>query len=272
MSSLSISKAWDESVAFINREVRLVFPLALAFFMLPQVVMGWAQPGGAGAEGGLGALSTLVLLLLVVVGQLSIVRLAIGWDGSVGGAISRAARRMWPYLAATILIYIPLLVIGLLVLSAIVGANGLTDPTQITPERLAAMPSVSIAILALVVAAVAVAARLLPMSAATAAEDLGPFKLLKRVFALSKGHFWKLLAVLVMVGVLSLVIDIAAQAVGGSLTTLSLGTPAPFNLSALIVAILKGFVGAAASSIAAILTGRIYVQLATQTHVPDVDR
>lgn len=270
MSSLSISKAWDESVAFINREVRLVFPLALAFFMLPQVIMGWAQPAGSTKEGGLGAVSILVLMLLVMVGQIAIARLAIGWDGSIGGVISRAARRIWAYLGATMLAYIPLFVLVMVILTAVLGAKGLTDPAKITPEALASMPSVAVAVLIGAIAAIVIAARLLPMVAVAGAEDVRPIALLKRSFALTRGHFLRLLAVLMLVGVATLLIDWAAQAVGGTLATLSLGSPEPFNLSALIVAMLKGFVGAAASAITAILTGRIYVQLATQPTVPDV--
>lgn len=271
MSSLSINKAWDESVAFIRREVRLVFPLALAFFMLPAVLMAWSQPDGS-AEGGLGGLSLLVLGLLAVTGQVTIVCLAIGWSDSVGSAISRAARRIWPLLVATILVYLPLAFVGVFVLMIVVGASGLSDPAQITPERLAAMPGVAVTILIMMLAMVALAARLMPMSAVAAAEDVGFAAMVRRSLTLSKGHFWRLLAVLALISVASLVIDVAAQSLGGTLATLALGKPEPFNFPALLVALLKGFVGAAASSIGAILTGRIYVQLATQPTVPDVDR
>lgn len=271
MSSLSINKAWDESVAFIRREVRLVFPLALAFFMLPAVLVAWSQPVEP-TESTFGAITTLVLLLLVVIGQIAIIRLAIGWDGSVGGAISRASRRIWPFVGATLLIYIPFMAAALIILMIVVAASGLSDPAQITPERLAAMPGVAIAILVMLLTLVALAARLLPMSAIAAAENVGPAAMVRRSLTLSKGHFWRLLAVLVLIGVASLIIDRAAQGLGGTLATLALGAPAPFNFPALLVALLKGFVGAAASSIGAILTGRIYVQLATQPTVPDVDR
>lgn len=271
MSSLSISKAWDESVAFINREVRLVFPLALAFFMLPSVIIDWAQPAGSTKESGLGILSILVLMLLVMIGQVAIARLATGWNGSIGGVISRAASRIWAYLGATMLAYIPLFLLVLVILTIVAGANGLTDPSQITPEALGKMPSVAIVILLGALAAVFIAARILPLVAAVGAEDIGPVKLLKRSFALTRGSFWRLLAVLMLVGAATLLIDWAARAVGGTLASLSLGKPEPFNLSALIVALLQGFVGAAASSIAAILTGRIYAQLAVQPTVPDVE-
>nr|WP_294848444.1 hypothetical protein [uncultured Sphingomonas sp.] len=272
MSSLSISKAWDESVAFINREVRLVFPLALAFFMLPSVIMGWAQPAGSTSEGGIGGLSILLLMLLVMIGQIAIARLSVGWTGSIGGVITRAASRIWAYLAASITAYVPLFLVAMIVVTMIMGANGMTDLAKITPQQVAAMPSVAITIFVAALVAVAIATRILPMVAVAGAEDVGPLKLLKRSFALTRGHFFRLFGVLILVGATTLLIDWAAQAVGGTLAALSLGAPEPFNLSALIIALLQGFVGAAASAIAAILIGRIYAQLATQLTVPDVEQ
>ena len=44
MAKLSISKAWDESVAFLGREMRLVIPVALATFVAIPTVSGWMEP------------------------------------------------------------------------------------------------------------------------------------------------------------------------------------------------------------------------------------
>lgn len=272
MSSLSINKAWDESVAFINREVRLVFPLALAFFMLPSVLLGWAQPPGTVQESGVGVFISLLLLLLVLVGQIAIVRLALGWGDSVADAISRSARRALPVIGASMLVFVPLLLIALLLLMIVLAASGVTNPAEMTSERLATMPSVALVILAFMLLLVAVAARLMPMSAVAAAEDVGPIGLINRSLALSKGHFWKLLGVFILVAIASMIIESATSLLGGTVMALLLGAPEPFNLSALIVALLSGFVSAAASAIAAILTARIYVQLAARPTVPDANR
>lgn len=275
MANLSISKAWDESSAFLKREMRLVGPVALATFMIPATLFGWYNPSGDPnlASGGLGWPLTLIILVLALTGQMTIAGLAVGWSDSLGAALRHAFGRVWGLLATVLLLFVPLTVVLLLVIAVMVGSAGLTDPSQITPEALAALPQVSIAILIAMLVFLFVAVRLFPMSAVAMVETANPIRLLTRCWQLTRGHFLRLLGTLFLILIASFVASVAITAVIGSVMTIAAGEPQPYNLSALIVALFEGLVSAAISAISAVLVGRIYVQLsAGQPGVPDVSR
>ena len=77
--------------------------------------------------------------LIAMVGQLAIIRLAIGPSVSVGGAISHAVGRALPYLAAVILLVIALIILAL-PLIAVLAALGVWfeeggGPFRAAPDR-----------------------------------------------------------------------------------------------------------------------------------------
>ena len=275
MANLSISKAWDESGAFLKRETRLIMPVALATFMIPATLFGWYNPSGDPnlASGGLGWPLTLVILVLAMTGQMTIAGLAIGWSGSIGSALGHAFRRVWGLLATVFLLFVPLTVILVLVIAIMVGSAGVTDPAQVTPETLAALPQVSFVILIATLVFLFVAVRLFPLSAVAMVETANPIRLLSRCWQLTRGHFFRLLGTLLLILVASFVASIAVTAVIGSAMTLVAGEPQPYNLSALVVGLFDGVVSAAISAISAVLVGRIYVQMsAGEASVPEVKR
>jgi hypothetical protein len=275
MANLSISKAWDESSAFLKREMRLITPVALATFMIPATLFGWYNPSGDPnlASGGLGWPLTLVILILAMTGQMTIAGLAIGWSGSVGSALRHAFGRVWGLLATVLLLFIPMTVILILVIAVMVGGAGLTDPSQVTPEALAALPQVSFTVLIATLIFLFVAVRIFPLSAVAMTETANPIRLLARCWQLTRGHFLRLLGTLFLILIASFVASVAVTAVIGSVMTLVAGEPQPYNLSALIVALFDGVISAGISAISAVLVGRIYVQLsAGEASVPDVSR
>ena len=131
MANLSISKAWDESSAFLKREMRLVGPVALATSMIPATLFGWYNPSGDPnlASGGLGWPLTLIILVLALTGQMTIAGLAVGWSDSLGAALRHAFGQVWGLLATVLLLFVPLTVVLLLVIAVMVGSAGLTDPS-----------------------------------------------------------------------------------------------------------------------------------------------
>jgi hypothetical protein len=275
MSRLSIGKAWEETSAFLAREARLVTPVALALFAVPATLMGWANPSGQPGAGpaGMGWPLTLVALLVTMIGQMTVAALAIGWTGSLGSAISLAARRVWGLLASVLLIFLPVTILAILVLAMLVGASGLTDASQLTPETLAATPGVALFMMLLLVTFLVIGVRLFPISAVAISEMSSPFPLLRRAWRLTKGSFWRLLAVLLLVLIAAMVASAAVTTVVGSLMTLAAGEMKPFSLSALITALADGIIASAITAVSASLVGRIYVQLsAGQPTVPDVAR
>lgn len=264
--TLSIGKAWEETAAFLGREARLVVPVALATFALPSVLAGWAMPDNAtpGDGGMTGLLLLLLVLLAVMVGQMTIVLLALGWKGSVGEAMRKAVGRLWVLLAASLIVFLPLCLFAVIAIGTVLAGAGITDPAQLTAESMAKVPNIGWVILLLGVVLTFIGTRLFPMSAVAAAESAGPIAVIRRAWGLSRGNFWRLLALLLLLLAAALVLDRAATSVVGLLATIVAGEPRPFNLSALLVALASGLVGAAVSTVSASMVGRVYAQLTDQ--------
>ena len=81
MSKLSLSPAWDETRAILARDGRLFVSVALALFVLPGLILNVTMPetvsGEMPAVGPWLAIAG-VALLVSLVGQLAVIRLAIG--------------------------------------------------------------------------------------------------------------------------------------------------------------------------------------------------
>ena len=263
--TLSIGKAWEETSAFLVREGRLVAPVALALFALPSTLLNWAYPPGTTTNGsGIATLVLLLILVAVMIGQMTIILLAIGWHGSIGEAIGKVARRVPSLLGAALIVYGPLLIMFSVALAALLVAAGIDNPAMVSPEDVVKVPGVfSLTILMFAVAAF-FSIRLFPMSAVAANEQVRPIALLKRSWALSRGRFGRLLMALALLVIAALALSAAVSTVVGSLATLLLGEPRSFNLSALIVALAGGIVAALISSVAAAMIGRLYVQLSAE--------
>jgi hypothetical protein len=275
MAKLSISKAWEESIAFLGRESRLVTPVALAMFMVPGTLFGWYNPSGdpSKASGGLGWPFTLLVLALAVSGQMVIAGLAIGWRGSVGSALAQSMRRVWGVLAAVLIVFIPLTMLLVFAVAIMVGGAGITEPAQITAEALAAVPGLRMLLLVMTLIFLFAAVRLFPLSAVGMVETSNPLRLLSRCWRLTAGNFLRLLATLLLFLVAGLVASMAVTTVVGSAMTIIAGEPQPYNVSALIVALADATVSAAISAISAALVGRIYFQMtAADATVPEVNR
>ncbi len=273
MAKLSISSAWDETVAFLRRESRLVMPVALAFFAVPATLFGWHNPSGDPTQATGGWPLTLLVLVLALMGQMAIAAMAIGWRGSVGAALTQALGRVWGVLAALLLVFIPVAVVLALILAVMLGGAGLTDPTQVTAESLAAVPGLTLFLLAMTFLFLFIAARLFPISAVGMMETANPIRVIARSWRLTGGHFWRLVGTLLLILIVSLVASLAVTAVIGSLVTLAAGEPQPYNVSALIISLADGVIGAMISAVTAALVGRIYAQLsAGRATVPEVKR
>lgn len=261
MSKLSIGQAWDEASAFLKTDSRLVLPVALAAFAAPTAIAGWAHPAGDLAGDGPGPLLMLAILIVAMIGQMVISGLAIGLPDSVGSLLGRAARRVWGMIAAAVLLFLPLVIIAVVVMGIILSGRGLTDPAQLTPEALARSPQFAAFVLVLLIAFLAIAARLVPLSAIAINESSRPIALLRRSWALTKGNFWRLLGLLMLLMIAALVLSAATTAVVGSVATLIAGEVRPFSLSALLIGLANGVVGAAVTAVSAAMVGRVYVQL-----------
>ncbi len=251
MAALSISRAWDEAKAVLRRDGRLYVGVALAMFVLPGVVAELFTP--ASAPGtlppfGFWTILSIAALLISLVGQLAICRLALGPVVSVGEAIGHGARRAPAYVAAAMLWVLPfVLLFGLL------GA-------RLDPEAMNAGAALTLIILMLVFLVVAV--RLLMGSPVATAERQGPVGILARSWRLTAGHWWKLFLFLLSFLVALMILLFAVSAVVGTVVALVAGPPEPMSVGALLLSLATQAAGAAVTVLLMVMLARIYVQLA----------
>jgi len=268
MAKLSITAAWEETAGFVKREGRLLFPLGFMLVALPIALLRLLAPvpePGRMPQPGLWLLVLPVVLVGVLVGNLAVIDLALSAGKSVRDSLGHALRRLPHALAAALLIAFFYLVV-LVVLSMIVAIlvpggmeaaarpGGETDPAAIRANLL-------LLVLLLPVALV-VGVRMLPLLPVAAAENAGPIRMIRRSWGLTAGHFWKLLAFVLLLEILLWVIALAIISVGGILIILVAGEVRPGSFGAFLMILLLAALITVIAPVVATLIARIYAQLA----------
>ena len=259
MAKLSIGRAWDETTKLLVSERRLLVPIALAFLFLPVTLSALAAPN-APPKNPAEALSVVtgITLLLGLVGRLAISLLATGWHGRLVELLGRAAKRLLPLVIALAMVMIPLATL-------FVFAGRLLPPPGADPASIPlgqALLGLVLLIAMLVLTLVAAARLILPLVPVAAIEDGGPIALLKRSWQISRGHFWRLLALVMLIGIAAIVLLLAVQSVVGSVATLLIGKPDPWSVSRLVVALAAALVQTVVITVGSVVVARTYVQLA----------
>ena len=269
---LSLGKAWDDAKATIAANRRLITPVALGLILVPAVVSAMVEPRaipGQEPEAGGWMLVTLLMIIVMLAGQMAIVLLTNGWQGSVGGAIRRAVRRLPILILAALIVMVPLILILSVVLAVVGVATG--GDGQFSAASLS--PAGKLVVLCGLLLVLAIGVRLLPMIVLIASEDIGPITAIRRAVALTRGHFWKLLGFMLLATIAFLILASAAGAVIGSVVSLALGRPEPWSVSLLLVAFTAGLVQAGFITIYTAMLARITAQLSgIQAGVPEVKR
>jgi hypothetical protein len=257
MAALSISRAWEESKARIASDGRLMMVVAIALIALPMAVMGVVSPRTTGGETTfVSGLVFFISTLLAIVGQLAVIRLAIGSNVSVGEAIGHAARRMPIYFVAAILVAVALFIVLIPFLVILYAAGVPLD------SGVAQSPLASILLLLFVALAVFVGVRMVISSPVASEEAVGPVAIIRRSWELTSGHFWRLFGFLLMFIIGAAISMIAVGSGFTLLAVLVLGPVEPMSASALVVAIAEALVNAVVTLLLAVMLARIYLQLA----------
>ena len=263
MTKVSISRAWEETSAFIRRETRLLVPLALAFLFLPPVIIALALPPMTpemmGKSPGL-LLVLLIQLLISAGGQIAIARLALGHREQLGASLSHAARRVVPYVASILVLALPL---SFILLAA--GSVSRMIVAQGNRSVGAIVALITVLFFALLVAAFV---RCTLNIAVAAVEPGGPMQILRRGFALTRGQVLRLLLTVLLILVGGGIAIYAVNVVVGTVVTLLLGRPEPWTVAALIIAVAATATQAALITVFTVLCARLYVQRVTATGVP----
>jgi len=251
VAKLSISKAWEESRAVLSRDGKLIGTVALALFVLPGIILDLAMPeapAGQFPPAGPWMAIAVVAILISLVGQLAIIRLAMGPHLTVGEAIAHGARRLLAYVAAVMIWALPvILVVGLLYASA--G----DDPEH--PPAAAALGLIVVAVLGIYLAV-----RFILISAVASAEGAGPLGVLKRSWNISNGNWWRLLGFLLAFAVGAMVLLWAVGTVSGLLAQLAFGSIARTSPGGLIVIIVAQLISALVSLVFFVMCARMYAQ------------
>ena len=254
MSSLSISAAWDETRPILARDGQLFLSVALALIVLPQVVLAVVgSPIAANATPASRAIY-FAAILLGLVAQVSLIRLAIGPAVTVRDAITQGLVALIPVflVLALALVAIAILAGVISMLLGAVGAGIIKSAGQPTPAMI---------LLLLVLASLVFAVMQLVIPVA-AAETRNPIRMVARAWQLARGNYWRLLAFIALV-VFGLGIVLIAIEVGlGSVIVIALGRPDPGSMSALLLGLIAGLLQAGFTIVTAVMLARIYVQLA----------
>jgi hypothetical protein len=254
---LSLSKAWEESRRIFLSDGGLLIAVALGLLVLPQIIAGVVAPPTQAETTGIGRIATLAAALIGVIGQLAVVRLALGPSTSVGQAIAHGGRR-FPHVIGAFVILLLGFALLLIPLLAVLMAMGLV---QVPVAGQQPTPSFSLVMLLLLVAGLLLAVRFMMAVPVGSAETLGPIGIIKRSWRLSAGRFWPLFGLEVLLLTTALILLGAAQLVGGTLAGL-IGRPEPFSLAALLFAIVVATAQAAFTVLASVMLARVYTQLA----------
>lgn len=254
---LSISKAWEETAAFVSRETRLVVPIALALLFLPGVIAGLAGPVRRGEVPSTSFLLLLFAELLIgVIGQIAIARLVLGHREPVGEAIRHAVMRLPALVGSVFLIALPLS-FAILVVGGGAAAMAKTGGGKPVMAIL-----ITLLLVVLMVAALILGLRCLLNTAIAAVEAGGAVRLLKRGFALTRGHVVKLLGAALLLAIGGGVAIVALTSITGLGVRLAFGDPEPWTVAALIVAVVGAVAQAAFSVVFTVFFARVYAQLA----------
>ena len=248
-SKLSISRAWDETRSILARDGKLFVTVAAALLVLPGVVRDLstppAQPGHFPEPGAWMAV-WLITILIGIVGQLALARLALANRTSVGEAIGHAGRRMPNYFLAQLIWVAPFA-------CAMVALAG--------PVQQKSGPA-ALAILLGFALFVFVSIRLVLTPPVATQEAVGPLAIIRRSWDLTAGNWWRLFGFLVIFIIGAGILVLATMAIVGVLVKSILGDFEPLTPGALILSLAEQIVMAGAYVVLMAMIARLYAQAA----------
>lgn len=258
MAALSISRAWEESKAILAHDGRLIASVALALVSLPVAVSGLIDPKGMSGSGSVwGDALVLLASLLALAGQLAIIRLALGPSITVGAAITHGLRRVPVYLLSAILIVFVLLILAI-PFAVVLSLSGVPMEAETIP-----MTPTTVVLLLLFLAVVFwLAVRMLMTAPVASAEHVGPIAIIRRSWALTTGHWGRLLGFLLIFFIGAIIVLLATGTLTGVVAQILLGPVEAMSPSALLVALVGAVANAAVTALFAVMLARIYAQLA----------
>lgn len=257
-SALSISAAWDQTRARFASDGGLLLTVAVALIALPSALAEFAFPSrGMMNDASVGELIVLLIVFVLgMIGQLALIRLALGPSISVGEAIAHGARRVPAFLGAALILLVMLFLIAI-PFGFLLASMGVSMKQGAQPGGAATI--VLLIFFALIIFA---STRLLVMSAVASVEGSGPISILRRSWLLTAGHFGRLIGFLLLFLIGALFAIMASGMLVQVVVSAVAGRPEPHSAGALIVALAVSLVTAAVTAVFVVMVARIYAQLA----------
>jgi len=219
MKGFSLGAVWEEMIVFLRRERALMIPVAFALLGPAQMLLDLSMTRGMSAppteQTARGeALLIVPALLLVLLANLTITRLALVPGISVLEALADGLRRLPRTLGTMLLMAGAFVAAALAILAA--GTAGFvvfgSDPRS---------PAISGQLLALVtIPAFVLLVRMMLLIPVLAMEERGVLDALRRGWALGRGIVLRLAAMLLIVLVLSMMVQLIELYVVGSVIQL----------------------------------------------------
>lgn len=245
---LKVGQALGEVGERMRRDGGKFLTIALAFTLMPTLLVGLRFPQGPKADDTIWLPLLTVVVILGFVGHAAIQRLTYGTGEQIGQAVRASGRPALRVLAAVVLLFLP---VAILLVPFIPGYQS-GDPALQGPAATAMMLILLIALFPL--------SRMLLLQPAAAIEKGSFFGLFRRSWQLTKGNNWKLYGLVLLFLVLLALISTVAQQALGSVVLLAFGQPKAWSVSALLLSLLTQLAQMAVTLPFVMLLARLYAQ------------
>jgi hypothetical protein len=269
---VTMSGVWDRTSEVLAQRQAPLGLIAAASLWLPAVIqqaltgatLGEAPPAAAGgAAAGAGGLVALLVALVGLWGKLALVAVASEPGATARGAWRLAGRRLPAMVGLSLLVVLGviLLAVPLMVAMAPYTAAAALAGADGGRALFAAMPAgrrdfLIVYVLGLAIALLCLFVRLCVLNPVVVneARGIGSFR---RSLEVTRGHFWQLLGVTLLFGLVIWVAVYATQTVVGTVAALLIGTRHAAAV-ALVTTIFTAAVGAVGSVVALVFTAQFY--------------
>ncbi len=259
MTDLSMTEIWDDTRRFVSRELGLLLPLGFATFGMGTLLLSLAvpeHPAGKQPELGMWMLWMIPAGLMVLTGYLAMSIIALRSRITVAEAIE-GATKLLPRAIILMLMVVSLITFGALVMSVLAGIVSLAMGLG---QQGAVMLSVMLMVPPLAWLSVRLAV-LWPVLADQRGIATGS---IARAFLLTKGHGWRIAALLFLNMVMYTMLSGILELAGGSVLMLVARFVGRPEMGSTLVSILLAAFNAIYAVFWSVMLVRLYEKLARQ--------
>ncbi len=256
---ISMTSIWDDTVAFIKREVALLIPLTLATVVMAQTAITLASGGAKGAATNpnpVVALALLVAISVMVCGQLATSAMVLKNGISIAEALRLGASRLPKFLGFGLILLLGAFVVfmPMVMILAVSGYDLAGGQMQLPPVAL-------LYVLIMIAGFMWLNIRLMMVTPLIVDRNLPLRSVFATSFAATKGHVPKIIGAFVLYIIVALVISSVANVLFGSVFLVigkALGLP---DVGRVFAALANGVVSGALSMVSTVYIAMLYLKL-----------